>query len=268
MPDGQAGSVGNRATQAGRGATASRWPLRQIVEAGCGVATVYYGDFAADRRELFRNGVFRLLPDAATAAEKATLGGAIAAWAWGLGRALDALLTLPEIDPARVAVLGHSRLGKTALWAGANDERFSVVISNNSGCGGAALARRCFGERLIHINLNNPHWFAHSFHAFNEREGELPVDQHQLMAAIAPRAVYVASAAEDEWADPRGEYLSLAAAAPAWGESLPEQTPSLDQPLVGRRMGYHIRSGAHDITAYDWAQFIAFSRHVWSKTSA
>lgn len=265
VPDGQANSIAHRATEAGRGAKASRWPLKEILEAGCGVATVYYGDFAPDHPDRFREGVFQLVPETITAGEKSPRGGAIAAWAWGLSRALDVLLTLPEIDASRIAVLGHSRLGKTALWAGACDERFSVVISNDSGCGGAALSRRRFGERLIHINTNNPHWCAPAFHAYNEREGELPVDQHQLMAAIAPRALYVASAVEDQWADPRGEYLALAAAAPAWNETLPDAMPPLDQPLFGRRVGYHIRSGKHDITAYDWRQFIAFAKRVWAK---
>jgi len=266
VPDGQANSIGNRATEAGRGVKASRWPVKEILEVGCGVATIYYGDFAPDNRDHFRDGVLQLIPETVAADKKSTRGGAIAAWAWGLSRALDAMLTLSEIAHSRVALLGHSRLGKTALWAGASDERFSVVISNDSGCGGAAISRRRFGERLIHINTNFPYWFAPAFHDYNEREEELPVDQHQLMAAIAPRALYVASAVEDEWADPCGEYLSLVAAVPAWNETLPHELPPVDQPLFGRRIGYHIRSGPHEITLYDWRQFLAFAAHIWSQS--
>ena len=243
----------------GRGSEASRYPVDLIAQSGFGVATVYAGDFAPDDPAHVGEGILRLLPEPASPQEANVRGGAIAAWAWGLSRALDALLTLPEVDASRVAVIGHSRMGKTALWAGALDERFALVVSNNSGCGGAALSRRRFGERLVHINNNNPHWFARAFRQYNEREQDLPVDQHQLMASIAPRALYVASANEDQWADPRGEYLALAAAAPAWDEKLPAEMPPLDQPVFGRGIGYHVRAGKHDLTAYDWQQFLAFA---------
>ena len=258
------GNVNHQATDEARGQSASRWPVETILDRGYGIVTAYYGDIEPDHKDGWKAGI-RSFYETGEDGHSLVLEdwSAISAWAWGLSRIMDYFETDDDIDSRRVSLLGHSRLGKTSLWAGAKDQRFALTISNNSGCGGAALSRRAFGETVERINTNFPHWFNKSFKQYNGNENALPVDQHQLIALMAPRPVYVASAEEDVWADPRGEFRSARDAGPVYelfgltGVGVESQPPV--NTAVGDYVGYHVRTGGHNVMDYDWEQYLNFA---------
>jgi hypothetical protein len=256
------------ANEGARGCQSDRWPVELLVARGYALATCYAGDFDPDYDDGFGNGVHALFAGAPRSERTPSEWGTIGAWAWGMSRVLDLLEHEQRIDMSRAIAIGHSRFGKTALWAAAQDSRFALAISNNSGHGGAALSRRCFGERIRHLNQRFPHWFCHRFRAYDDREAELPVDQHELLALIAPRPVYVASARQDLWADPVGEFLACKHADPVYRLLGRDGFPAdLEAPPVaastGGSIGYHLREGVHNVTKLDWWHYLAFAdRHL------
>jgi hypothetical protein len=263
-----AGVIGNKATDATRGINSGQWPVEMILARGYAIATMYREDVAADREPYFASGIHPLYQDLQKPEDNF---GTIAAWAWALSRGLDALDKEPSIDSKRVAVFGFSRLGKAALWAGANDGRFAMVISNESGAGGAKLFHRGVGEDIKRLNTHFPHWFARSFRKYIDKDKELPFDQHQLISLIAPRPVYVASAIDDKHSDPEGEFASAKAAEKVYqllgAEGLPCETwPEPGRSLQGG-IGYHVREGKHDVLPFDWQQYLDFAdKHLAPKT--
>ena len=251
------------ATKEERGSQSSRWQIEKILDRGYAVITAYYQEIEPDFNGGSTHGIRQLIDQQGEPNE----GNAIATWAWGLSlirENIETRLSRLIIDPDKIIVIGHSRLGKTALWAAAVDERFAMAISNNSGCGGAALSRRNFGETVPRINTTFPHWFNDNFKKYNFDVDSLPFDQHELIALIAPRPVYIASAVEDRWADPKGEFLSGLYADPVYrllgtdGFAGVKAMPELNK-SAGGTIGYHIRSGEHDVTEFDWEQFLNFA---------
>jgi hypothetical protein len=246
------------------------WPAEEGIARGYAMAAFFNGHVSPDDKKAPDTGIRALLAPASPAPDD---WGTLATWAWGASRCLDYLVTDPGVAADRVAVIGHSRGGKTALWAGAEDPRFALVISNDSGCGGAALSRRRTPDKesVARINGNFPHWFNANFKRYNDRVDDLPVDQHLLVALIAPRAVAVGSASEDHWADPRGEFLSVVAAAPVYrlygrtALGADPAMPAIGGALHGDGAHYHLRAGKHNLTLADWTAYWDFADRAFRR---
>ena len=244
----------------------SRWPYEQILKEGFGVATAWRDAIEPDGKDSKINEANHVCKDGGVRAWYNQGGdwGAISAWAWGLSRICDYLVTDSKVDASRIAVIGHSRLGKTSLWAGANDTRFAMVVSNCSGCCGAAISRRVIGENFARIDTSFPHWFTREFDKYKGKEADFPADQHWLAALAAPRPLYIASATEDLWADPKGEWLAALKVAPVYQlfnkKGVKAVYPSPDTPDMGESVAYHVRTGKHAITVYDWLQYLIFAK--------
>ena len=237
--------------------------IQQIVSRGYAAAVFDVEFVSPDDKERYDDGILKSLYPEQLEMPNGMRG--LSAWAWGAMRAMDFFEKDPLIDHTKAAVVGHSRGGKAALWCGANDTRWAITYSNESGCGGAALSRRKFGETVERINTAFPYWFTDNFDTYNGNEESLPFDQHQLLATIAPRAVYIASAMEDLWADPKGEYLSLKLASRVYTQvydmktDLPDHYDFTPHSLHQGPLGYHLREGKHNLTSIDWENFLDFA---------
>ena len=237
------------------------WPAEMVIDSGYAIAAFHVSDAAPDNKETYQNGVLQLYPEQLTADNGMK---AIGSWAWAASRVLDYFKTNKDIDYKKVNLVGHSRGGKAALWAGAQDQRFAMIFSSCSGNTGAALARRNVGESVKAINTAFPHWFNDNYKKFNDKVDSLPVDQHMLIALIAPRPVYTTSATEDLWADPVGSYISISNAQKVYAlygkkSGLTPEPPAPDTAIIHSILGYHNRTGIHDLTPYDWGKFMLFT---------
>jgi hypothetical protein len=242
-------------------APAIRTQAERVMSHGYGFATIHYTDFQPDNRDALSTGVRALAPNEDW--------GTISAWAWGYSRAMDYLVTDGAVDPTHVAVTGMSRLGKTVLWAGAQDQRFALVWANCSGEGGAALARRNYGETAAHMGLNYGYQYTPKYRQWGEHVDQMPTDQHELLALIAPRPLYLATGEDDKWSDPRGEFLSAVAAGPVYRllgktDLGTTEMPPLNEPIM-HDIGYHYRTGRHAVTDFDWEQALKFMDMHWKR---
>ena len=252
----------------GRGCD-TRFCFEKTIDRGYGIATMSYQDIYPDTWTGEAHSVISLFSDYNPATKSPDQWQAIGAWAWGSSRIVDYLETQKRVDTDKIIIMGHSRQGKAALWAGAQDKRFKIVISNNSGEGGAALSKRVFGETIELITNWSGYWFCPALQQYVNNEAGMPFDQHELVALIAPRFVYIASAVEDIDTDPKGEFLSGYHAGPVYElyglKGLGDNTlPPLNKPIMND-IGFHIREGDHDVTDYDWACFMDFADKHFGK---
>jgi hypothetical protein len=270
MPSNCPGAKNGYATDAGRGKQADVWVLADTIDHGYAVATCYCGDISPDRPWV-REGVQPHYWKQGQTQAGPHDWGTIAAWAWGLQRAVDYLITDADLDKNRIAVVGHSRLGKTALLAGAFDERIALVIPHQAGCGGTAPSRGKTGESVKQINDRFPHWFNATFKEFNDKTDRLPFDQHCLVALVAPRPVLFTNAVDDTWANPAGQFEVLQAADPVYRflgvEGLEAKSMPPTGKLIASRLGYYIRPGKHSMGKADWNVFLDYADRSFGKSA-
>lgn len=239
-------------------------PLGEFLQRGFGFVVVPQGDLVRHNEIEFLKGIHPLFYHNGQSFPKAYEWGVISAVAWGGSRAMDYLETDRDIDSKRIAIMGHSKMGKATLWTAAQDTRFALVISAQSGCGGAALWKRNFGENMEKMVTRFPYWLCRNAWRYANNEADLPVDQHMLLACIAPRPLYVHSGVEDTWADPLGEYLSAYHASEVYRllgkKGLTSATPPpVGEAIVKSDVGYHNRPGGHSIERFDWLRFLEFA---------
>lgn len=245
-------------------------PLSDMLARGYGYAMFRYTEIEGDTRTNSLSLVRKLALSPGQSQPGPDDWGTITAWAWSASRVLDYLETDRAVDAKRIGLIGHSRLGKTALWAGARDPRFALVFASCSGELGASLARRDFGETVDDVINNFPWWFANNFQKYSGRWNNLPVDSHLLIALNAPHPVFITGGTQDQWADPRGEFLAEVAAGPVYrllgkNDLGTSELPPLDAPLIEGALGFLYHTGPHSITVEDWTKFLNFAdRHLKS----
>ncbi len=244
-----------------KGAPSSYYPVELVAEWGVNVVSFYYTDATSDDGD-FTNGVAPvLLPEGQAAGDAC---GKLGLWAFCASRMLDYALGLPGVDPSRAGVLGHSRLGKTALLAGMLDERFRYVFSNDAGCCGDAVFRGRGGEQIADIVGAFPGWFCKNFHKYAAAGAPADFDQHYLLACIAPRFLHVGAAERDDWSDPISQQLGCLAAGEAWEAlGLPgfvggERRAAVGETIARGRVAFHLRRGEHQLSYHDWEAYIRY----------
>ncbi len=237
------------------------WPAEDVIARGYAIAAINVSAEVEPDQPHATNGVGAFFREHTAKPDEFTWG-ALAAWSWAGSRALDYFATDPDINAAQVAVVGHSRGGKAALWAAAQDTRFALACVNGAGEGGPALSHRNFGETIQQVTASFPHWFVPKYARYAGKEATLPFDQHELVALVAPRGYHGGDGSRDSWADPRGSWLSLVEASKVWAMSgtaaalTDDEAPAVDHLLTDGPLAYHLRTGGHDLTAFDWKLYL------------
>ena len=257
------------------GDEADQKALSRLIDAGYGMAVFRYTESAPDNVEAYEKGLIPYFYKKGQTLPMPDDWATIDVWAYAASRVMDYLEKDKAVRSDQVAVLGHSRLGKAALWAGASDERFAITFPVNSGCGGTAISRRVLGETLFNANVAFPHWFCGNFQQFSLRERYMPFDQHEVVALCAPRAVYIASGETDTWADPKGEFLGGKGAEAVYAlygkkgiadeRGAVSSMPALDHACMQGQIAYHIRTGGHAVLDYDWERFIEYANLIFNR---